>query len=159
MAFIIRWKGHLAEGKIDTRPIIQLDVLPTALAAAGVQRQSQWRFDGVNLLPFLTGKETGRPHETLYWRLGEHMAIRKGDWKLVKTKEGPLKEAVPSTLTTYQVRNSTISQKISEKQRILRRHIRRRSGNWLLTGSDGTKNLRNRCGHPAEWDAGAAEER
>jgi arylsulfatase A-like enzyme len=97
VAFIIRWKGHLAEGKIDARPIIQLDVLPTALAAAGVQPQTQWRFDGVNLLPFLTGKKSGRPHETLYWRLGEHMAIRKGDWKLVKTREGPLKEANPST--------------------------------------------------------------
>jgi arylsulfatase A-like enzyme len=99
VASIIRWKGHLAEGKIDARPIIQLDVLPTALAAAGVQPQSQWRFDGVNLLPFLTGKKAGRPHETLYWRLGEHMAIRKGDWKLVKTREGPLKEADPSTFT------------------------------------------------------------
>lgn len=95
VAFIIRWKGHLAEGKIDARPVIQLDVLPTALAAAGLQSQS--RFDGVNLLPFLTGKKSGRPHETLYWRLGEHMAIRKGDWKLVKTWEGPLKEANPST--------------------------------------------------------------
>ena len=95
VAFIIRWKRHLAEGKIDARPIIQLDVMPTALAAAGVQSQGQ--FDGVNLLPFLTGKKSGRPHETLYWRLGEHMAIRKGDWKLVKTREGPLKEANPST--------------------------------------------------------------
>lgn len=97
VAFIIRWKGRLAEGKIDARPIIQLDVMPTALAAAGVQ--SQRRFDGVNLLPFLTGRKSGRPHETLYWRLGEHMAIRKGDWKLVKTKEGPLKEANPSTFS------------------------------------------------------------
>jgi len=97
VAFIIRWKGHLAEGKIDNRPIIQLDVLPTALAAAGVQTHSQWQLDGVNLLPFLTGKKSGRPHETLYWRFGEHMAIRKGDWKLVKTREGPLKEANPSS--------------------------------------------------------------
>ena len=104
VAFIIRWKGHLAEGKIDARPIIQLDVLPTALAAAGLQ--SQWRFDGVNLLPFLTGKKSGRPHETLYWRLGEHMAIRKGDWKLVKTREGPLKAAIPSTF--YDLSNAEL---------------------------------------------------
>ena len=97
VAFIIRWKGHLAEGKTDTRPIIQLDVLPTALAAAGVKPQPQWKLDGVNLLPFLTGMESGRPHETLYWRLGDHMAIRKGDWKLVKTTEGRLKAADPST--------------------------------------------------------------
>jgi arylsulfatase A-like enzyme len=29
-------------------------------------------------------------HEALYWRLGGMMAIRKGDWKLVKTQDGPL---------------------------------------------------------------------
>jgi arylsulfatase A-like enzyme len=97
VAFIIRWKGHLAEGKTDARPIIQLDVLPTALAAAGIKPQPQWRLDGVNLLPFLTGKMSGQPHNVLYWRLGQHMAIRKGDWKLVKTIEGPLKEVDPST--------------------------------------------------------------
>ena len=26
----------------------------------------------------------GAPHETLYWRFGEQMAIRQGDWKLVR---------------------------------------------------------------------------
>jgi arylsulfatase A-like enzyme len=96
VAFIIRWKGHLAEGKIDARPIIQLDVLPTALAAAGVKPQPQWRFDGVNLLPFLMGKMSGQPHEALYWRLGQHMAIRKGNWKLVKTSERPLQDVDPA---------------------------------------------------------------
>ncbi len=97
VAFIIRWKGHLAEGKTYTRPVIQLDVLPTALAAAKVKPQSLWKFDGVNLLPFLTNKSSGWPHQALYWRLGDHMAIRKGNWKLVKTSDGPLKEADPST--------------------------------------------------------------
>ena len=96
--FIIRWKGHLAEGKTDARPIIQLDVLPTALAAAGVETQREWQLDGVNLIPFLTGKSAGPPHEALYWRLGGMMAIRKGDWKLVKTSEGPL-PADPAVLS------------------------------------------------------------
>ena len=95
VAFIVRWKGHLAEGKVDARPIIQLDVLPTALAAAGVHSKRQ--LDGVNLLPFLTGNRSGQPHEALYWRLGQHMAIRKGDWKLVQTEEGPVRRASPST--------------------------------------------------------------
>ncbi len=95
--FIIRWKGRLAEGKTDSRPIIQLDVLPTALAAAGIKKRSNVVLDGVNLLPFLTDKRTGVPHGSLYWRLGEHMAIRKGDWKLVKTLEGRLYAADPRT--------------------------------------------------------------
>jgi len=123
VAFIIRWKGHLAEGKIDARPIIQLDVLPTALAAAGVQSQSRWKFDGVNLLPFLTGKMSGRPHESLYWRLGQHMAIRKGDWKLVKSTEGPLKVANPSTfndLSGAELYN--LAEDIGEKKNLAAAH-------------------------------------
>ena len=97
--FIISWKGHLAAGTTDARPIIQLDVLPTALAAAGVELRPDWKLDGVNLLPFLTGKATGTPHDALYWRLGGMMAIRKGDWKLVKTREGALRDIDPAVLS------------------------------------------------------------
>jgi arylsulfatase A-like enzyme len=33
----------------------------------------------------MTGESgRGQPHESLYWKLGEQMAIRKGDWKLVR---------------------------------------------------------------------------
>ena len=60
------------------------------LAAAGIALERQPPVDGVNLLPFITGKNHGPVHEALYWRLGGMMAIRKGDWKLVKTQEGPL---------------------------------------------------------------------
>jgi arylsulfatase A-like enzyme len=88
--FVIRWKGRLAEGRVDSRPVVQLDVFPTALAAAGVAIDPAWRLDGVNLLPFLTEEGSRRPHDVLYWRLGGTMAVRKGDWKLVKTAEGPL---------------------------------------------------------------------
>jgi arylsulfatase A-like enzyme len=89
--FIIRWKGKLPEGKVDARPIIQLDVFPTALAVAGVPVSAAWKLDGVNLLPFLTAQTTAQPHDVLYWRLGSNMAIRKGDWKLVRTVDGPLR--------------------------------------------------------------------
>jgi arylsulfatase A-like enzyme len=85
--FIIRWTGQVPAGKTDPRPIIQLDVLPTALAAAGVPIPSDWRLDGVNLLPFLTGGRADSPHEALYWRSGAMMAIRREDWKLVKVPE------------------------------------------------------------------------
>jgi arylsulfatase A-like enzyme len=95
--FIVRWKDHLPEGITDSRPIIQLDVLPTALAAAGVESQPGWKLDGVNLLPFLSGERSATPHEALYWRLGDNLAIRKGDWKLVKTSEGPLRATDPAT--------------------------------------------------------------
>ena len=97
VAFAMSWKGRIQAGQVDHRPIIQLDVLPTALAAAGVATNTS-QYDGVNLLPFMTGTATGAPHDALYWRFGGMMAIRKGDWKLVKTRDGPLVDVDPSVL-------------------------------------------------------------
>ncbi len=82
--FAVQWKGHVPAGKVYEKPVIQLDILPTALAAAGVDVQAEWKLDGVDLLPYLNGRKTGTPHETLYWRLGQQMAIRRGEWKLVR---------------------------------------------------------------------------
>ena len=64
------------------QPVIQLDLTATALAAAGASTAPP--IEGVNLLPFLTGEKKGAPHESLYWRFGGQMAIRSGDWKLVR---------------------------------------------------------------------------
>jgi arylsulfatase A-like enzyme len=81
--FCAKWKGRLPAGKTYDHPIIQLDILPTALAAAGAPADSEAKLDGVDLLPYLTGENDERPHETLYWRFGNQWAIRHGDWKLV----------------------------------------------------------------------------
>jgi arylsulfatase A-like enzyme len=82
--FVVSWKGKLPAGKTYESPVIQLDILPTALTAAGVAVPAEWKLDGVNLLPYLEGKNTAAPHDTLYWRFGAQMAIRQGDWKLVR---------------------------------------------------------------------------
>jgi arylsulfatase A-like enzyme len=97
--FLVQWKGHLPGGKVDHRPVIQLDIAPTVLAAAetgappsaGVSPESTASpaFDGVNLLPFLNGEKSGPPHDTLYWRFNDQQAIRRGDWKLVRTRPDP----------------------------------------------------------------------
>lgn len=82
--FFIKWPARLTGGKVYEMPIIQLDILPTVLAAAGVKADADAKLDGVDLLPYLTGAKTDRPHETLFWRFGQQMAIRQGDWKLVR---------------------------------------------------------------------------
>ncbi len=90
--FLVQWKGRLPAGKVYDKPIISLDILPTVLAAAGAELKEEWKLDGVNLLPFLTGEKQGVPHETLYWRFNiwSHQpeqngwAIRQGDWMLVR---------------------------------------------------------------------------
>ena len=82
--FMVQWKGKIPAGKVDDRPVIQLDIHPTALAAAGVEAKPEWKLDGVNLLPYLTGEKSAAPHDALYWRFGQQIALRKGDWKIVK---------------------------------------------------------------------------
>jgi arylsulfatase A-like enzyme len=81
--FVVSWPGHLKPGVYD-KPMIQLDVSATALAIAGVEARPEWNLDGVNLMPYLNGEKTGTPHDALYWRLGKQMAIRMGDYKLVR---------------------------------------------------------------------------
>jgi arylsulfatase A-like enzyme len=44
------------------------------------------KFDGVNLLPYLTGEKKDAPHDALFWRFGAQRAVRKGDWKLTSIR-------------------------------------------------------------------------
>jgi arylsulfatase A-like enzyme len=81
--FVVAWPGRIKPAVFD-QPVIQLDLNATALAAAGIEEKHEWNLDGVNLLPFLDGKKSGPPHDALFWRFGEQMAVRSGDWKLVR---------------------------------------------------------------------------
>lgn len=86
--FLMQWKGRLPAGQVENRPVIALDILPTAVAAAGGEISPAWKLDGVNLLPYLTGKKTGAPHKNLFWRYDDQHAIRQGNWKLVLPPNG-----------------------------------------------------------------------
>ncbi len=81
--FLWQWKGTLPAGKVYDPAVMGLDVHGTALAAAGVETPKDKPLDGVNLLPFFTGKQTGDPHDKVFWRAGPQHAARVGDWKLV----------------------------------------------------------------------------
>lgn len=79
--FVLSWPGRLKPARFE-KPVIQLDLAATAIAAAGLQ--NDLNLDGVNLIPFLDESQSQPPHESLYWRLGKQMAVRSGDYKLVR---------------------------------------------------------------------------
>jgi arylsulfatase A-like enzyme len=116
--FALQWKGTLPAGKRYDQPVIQLDLHSTLLAAAGIATAPAWKLDGVNLLPYLTGRESGPPHELLYWRMGEQMALRQGDWKIVRydrhadPNEGVSKKTGPAQVTGQMLYN--LAQDIGE---------------------------------------------
>jgi arylsulfatase A-like enzyme len=88
--FLLQWPRRLPRGEVCDDPVISLDILPTALAAAGASLPEGGKIDGLDLLPYLTEENKGRPHESLYWRQGPRAAIRKGDWKLVRVEGKPI---------------------------------------------------------------------
>lgn len=88
--FIVHWPGGLGEGGLVVDTPFQLtDVMPTILEATGVAYPSEHRgreilpLEGRSMLPAWRGK--GMPPATLYWEHTGNAAVRRGDWKLVRT--------------------------------------------------------------------------
>jgi len=80
--YVVAWPGTIPGGQIYDHPVISLDVAATAVALAGQPKDPS--LDGVNLIPYLSGKAKGAPHETLQWRWVAQAAIREGKWKFLK---------------------------------------------------------------------------
>ena len=81
------WPGTIKAGGVSHDLAITLDVMPTILAAAGVDPPADRRLDGVSLLPVLTeGKSLGR--RKLFWGHGKSRAMRDGPWKRVAGAPG-----------------------------------------------------------------------
>ena len=82
--FLVKWPGHVPAGKTEHRVVSSLDILPTFLAAAGAKAPADREYDGVDVMPYLSGKNTKPLHAVLFWRMGPNAAVRKGDWKLIQ---------------------------------------------------------------------------
>ena len=85
--FLFQWPDAIPARSLYENPVMGFDCHATALAAAGVSDTSMPAIDGIDLLPFLSGK-AGAPHEDLFWRSGAKHALRMGDWKLVNERTG-----------------------------------------------------------------------
>lgn len=86
--FLVQWKGTLPADSVVNQPVSSLDILPTALAAAGQPVPADSNVDGINLLPVLKGNAGVLAREALYWRSGDKSAVRRGAWKRIREKEG-----------------------------------------------------------------------
>jgi arylsulfatase A-like enzyme len=85
--FLVCWPGRLKPGESQA-VVSALDILPTSLAAAGLEPPTEKPLDGINLLPVLEGR-TPAPVRNLFWCSGSEegwWAVRSGDWKVVGDK-------------------------------------------------------------------------
>jgi arylsulfatase A-like enzyme len=85
---MMRWPAQIRPGQVERRMVSLMDVFPTTLIAAGGQLLQDRVYDGVDLMPYLSGERAGNPHEALMWRRAPLVSIRQGDWKLWKSLTG-----------------------------------------------------------------------
>ncbi len=65
------WPAKIKPGTTFDKPVISLDLSRTIVELAGADTASP-EMEGVNLLPFIEGKNTGNPHKALFWRGYNH---------------------------------------------------------------------------------------
>jgi len=84
--FIVSWPSQIKAGQTFDGLSSSLDVFPTSIAAAHIEKDADLILDGVNLLPYLKGEKTGDPHQMLFWRKLEEAGARIGDYKMIRLK-------------------------------------------------------------------------
>lgn len=88
--FAVRWNGVLPEGSVYHKPVSSLDIMATIVELADAPTDPERPLDGVNLVPYLTGKNEGTPHHAIYLRKfdGKKYTVRSGDYKMHAGWEG-----------------------------------------------------------------------
>lgn len=91
--FALRWKGKLKPIVYD-QPVSSLDIFATISALADSPVNNEKPLDGVNLIPFVTGKNKNVPHQNIFLRKFDQQryCVRNGDFKLLVHNNGKVKE-------------------------------------------------------------------
>ncbi len=86
---IVSWPGHIKGNRTTDQTSMTMDIMPTILQLAGVEKPDGLHFDGIDLTPLLLrNKKIGK--RPLFWRFNnlnakkEAYAVREGRWKYVR---------------------------------------------------------------------------
>ena len=92
---IVHWPaGISAKGELRHTPGHVIDIVPTVLKLAGLQKPKEWKGEpipeapGRSLVPAFA-RDALVPHESLWWLHEGNRAVRVGDWKLVAARGDP----------------------------------------------------------------------
>ena len=83
--FAFRWTRTIPPGGDYHEPVSSMDILGTIAGLTGVDIAADRPLDGVNLVPYLTGKDKGSPHTALFWQMfdKDHAVVRMGNDKFI----------------------------------------------------------------------------
>ncbi|GJM63811.1 sulfatase family protein [Persicobacter diffluens] len=126
--FIAHWPDGLPKGIVYDQPVISLDITTTAVML-GEGDLSGHEMEGVNLIPFVNGKDRNPPHEALYWRMasGRQWAIRTPTAKYLKPRG---ETGIEGNMLFDMVKDPYEDQNIIKEQVELRRELAELWNKW-----------------------------
>lgn len=85
---IMRWPGRIPAGTECSEIASTIDMLPTLAGLSGAKVPADRVIDGKDIWPLMSGRSGAKtPHEAFFYYKGKKLeAVRKGDWKLRRTK-------------------------------------------------------------------------
>jgi arylsulfatase A-like enzyme len=118
--FFAKWPEKITSNTKYDKRIHHTDIFSTILGAANIEPPKNIKIDGKNLIPFLTDKEFGEPHETLYWKNATYQAIIHNDWKLMRSTHPKKQEYLFNLKSDPYEKNNLASVKIEIKNSLHR---------------------------------------
>ena len=89
--YIVSWPDKINPEQTSNSAVHHFDIFSTIASAAGIQSSYEVELDGVNLLPYIKNEKTSQPHQTLFWRSGNHQSVLHGKWKYIISKKENLR--------------------------------------------------------------------
>ena len=80
--FIAYWPQKVPAGKVSNETVMTMDIYPSIIELINGATKVEKKFDGKNVLPILL-ENRDIPERTVYWKIRDNKAVRKGVWKLV----------------------------------------------------------------------------
>ncbi|MFJ9849495.1 sulfatase [Streptomyces sp. NPDC101150] len=84
---IVRWPSRLDGGQVSHEPVFTPDWTATLLEVAGARPDRAYPLDGTSLAGYLLRGERLAERD-LFWRVRGERALRRGDWKYYRGKDG-----------------------------------------------------------------------
>lgn len=142
--FLVRWPGVVKPGTTCEVPVINVDLFPTFLAAAGAQVPKNKTLDGEDLFPLLS-QQGELKRKSIFWHFPGYLdrpvirgrdpefrtrpvsVIRQGDWKLHLYHEEWLLDGGRDKLTTNNaVELYNLREDIGERKNLAKSHPQQR---------------------------------
>ncbi|WP_182868002.1 arylsulfatase [Rhodopirellula sp. JC639] len=100
--YLVRWPGKIQAASVADHLLYYPDVMPTLAALSGATCPAT---DGLSFAPTLLGHDDQATHPSLYWEYQGQTAVRMGNWKAYRGRNG-----------TWELYD--LSQDVEEKQNV-----------------------------------------